>query len=162
MIPLSFLSQRIFVVAAISATATVAGRLLLYQGYLPVARAFGSGSPTTNSANVVYLAPNAAATSTVPKDPVREVHIANTGLTLLRGARVLSVSGSTIIVGMPWGASEFTWTVETSYSTKFFNAQGEKGSLANIHAGDIVTVTGTISQGGAKTSINATIVRQSE
>src|SRR3989344_6366466 len=162
MIPLSFLSQRIFVVAAISATATVAGGLLLYQGYLPVARAFGSGSPTTNSANVVYLAPNAAATSTPPKDPVREVHIANTGLTLLRGARVLSASGNTIVVGMTWGASEFTWVLQTNYATKFLNPEGEKASAADIHAGDIVTVTGKISQGGVKPFVSADIVRKSE
>ena len=95
-------------------------------------------------------------------DPVREVHIANNGLTLLRGARVLSVSGSTVVVGMTWGASEFTWAVQTNYGTKFFNEQGEKDSLANIHVGDIVTVTGKISQGGVKPFVSADIVRKSE
>lgn len=167
MIPLPILwqrilSQRIFVVAALAATASIAGGLLLYTGYSPLAQALGGGSSPATSANTVYLAPNAAATSTPQKDPVREVHIANTGLTLLRGARVLSVSGSTVHVGMAWGGSEFTWAVQTNYSTKFFSAQGEKDSLVNIHVGDIVTVTGKISQGGVKPFINADIVRKSE
>lgn len=167
MIPLPILwqrilSQRIFVVAALAATVSIAGGVLLYTGYSPLAQALGGGSGPVTSANTVYLGPNATATSTPQKDPVREVHIANTGLTLLRGARVLSISGSTIHVGMTWGASEFTWAVQTNYGTKFFSMQGEKDSLVNIHVGDIVTVTGEISQGGVKPFINADIVRKSE
>ena len=167
MIPLPILwqrilSQRIFVVAALAATVSIAGGLLLYTGYSPLAQALGGGSGPVTSANTVYLAPNAAATSTPPKDPVREVHIANTGLTLLRGARVLSASGNTIVVGMTWGASEFTWVLQTNYATKFLNPEGEKASAADIHAGDIVTVTGKISQGGVKPFVSADIVRKSE
>lgn len=161
MIPLQLLSQRVFVIAAISATAAVAGGLLLYQGYSPLAQALSNTSGPVSSANSVYLSAAAASSSTpVVADPIREVHIANTGLTLLRGARVLSVSGSTVNVGMTWGASEFTWAVQTNYGTKFFNEQGEKDLLANIHIGDIVTVTGKISQGGVKPYINADIVRK--
>ncbi len=162
MIPLPIFSQRIFVIAAISASVAVAGGLLLYQGYIPLAHALGSDSPPTTSVNTVYLNPSAAATSTPKADPVREVHIANNGLTLLRGARVLSVSGNTIVASMTWGASEFTWMVQTSYATKFLNAEGEKSSAAEIHAGDIVTVTGKIAQGGVKPFVSADIVRKSE
>ncbi|MDO8576133.1 MAG: hypothetical protein Q7R90_02360 [bacterium] len=153
-------SQRIFVVAALTATVAVAGGLLLYQGYSPLAQALSNTSGPVSSANSVYLSAAAASSSTPVADPIREVHIANTGLTLLRGARVLSVSGNTFVVGMTWGASEFTWTVQTAYSTKFFNAEGEKVSAADIHAGDIVTVTGKISQGGVKPFINADVVRK--
>ncbi|MDO8575971.1 MAG: hypothetical protein Q7R90_01510 [bacterium] len=153
-------SQRIFVVAAVTATVSIAGGLLLYQGYSPLAQALSNSSGPVTSANSVYLSAAAASSSTPAADPVREVHIANTGLTLLRGARVLSVSGSTAVVGMTWGASEFTWVIQTSYGTKFFNAEGEKESITSIHAGDIVTVTGKIAQGGVKPFINADVVRK--
>ena len=155
-------SQRIFVVAAVTATVSIAGGLLLYQGYSPLAQALSNTSGPVTSANSVYLSAAAASSSTPVADPIREVHIANTGLTLLRGAQVLSVSGTTVHVGMTWGASEFTWAVQTNYGTKFFNEQGEKDSLANIHVGDIVTVTGKISQGGVKPFVSADIVRKSE
>lgn len=155
-------SQRIFVVAAITATVAIAGGLLLYRGYSPLAQALSNSSGPVTSANSVYLSAAAASSTSPQKDPVREVHIANTGLTLLRGARVLSISGSTVHVGMTWGVSEFTWAVETNYGTKFFSMQGEKDSLANIHVGDIVTVTGKISQGGVKPFVSADIVRKSE
>ena len=155
-------SQRIFVVAAVTATVSVAGGLLLFRGYSPLAQALSNSSGPVTSANSVYLSAAAASSSTPVADPVREVHIANNGLTLLRGARVLSVSGSTVVVGMTWGASEFTWTVETSYSTKFFNAQGEKALRANVQVGDSVTVTGKSSQGGVKPFVSADIVRKSE
>ncbi len=156
------LSQRMFVLAALAATVAIAGALLLYQGYSPLTQALSNSSGPVTSANSVYLSAAAAATSSPKQDPVREIHIANTGLTLLRGARVLSVSGNTLVVGMIWGTSEFTWTVQTSYGTKFFNTDGEKASVANIHTGDILTVTGKISEGGARPYINADIVRTTD
>ncbi len=161
MIPLQILSQRTFVVAAIAATVALAGGLLLFRGSLPLAQAFAPATPAT-SHNTVYLSGAAASSSASTAEPVREVHIANNGLTLLRGARVLSVSGNTFVLGMTWGPSEFTWVVQTTYSTKFFNQDGEKESVANVHTGDIVTITGKISQGGVKPYISADIVRKSD
>lgn len=89
-----------------------------------------------------------------------EVHIANNGLMLLRGARVLSISGSTIHVGMSWGSSDFTWAVETNYNTTFLTSKGEKEALGNVGVGDTVTVTGQLSGSGTEPTIDADVVRE--
>ncbi len=159
--PLPIFSQRAYTIAAISAAAAVLAGLLFYQASTPLARALDSNSPKTDSANTVYLSPDGAATTTAAQqNPPVEVHIAANGLTLLRGVRVLSVSGNTIKVGMTWGSSDFTWLVQTDFSTKFVNAEGEKESSANIHIGDTVTVTGKIARGGGTPVVDADIVRK--
>lgn len=89
-----------------------------------------------------------------------EVHIANNGLTLLRGARVLSISGTTIRVGMAWQSSTFTWTLETNYNTRFVAQSGEKATLADITTGDVVMVTGTLRAGGSEPAIDTDYLRQ--
>lgn len=159
MMPLPIFSQRIYAFAAAAVALTVATGLFLYQVQTPLAHAFGYGTAVSASPDTVYLSGNAAAASTTTETSMHEVHIAANGLTLLRGARVLSVSGNTIEVGMTWGSSDFTWTVRTGFSTKFLSAEGEKQSATDIHIGDSVTVTGKIAQGGGKPTIDADIVR---
>ncbi len=160
MIPLPLFSQKIYAIASISVVSVVVTGLFLYQAQTPLAHALGYGAVASASPNTVYLSGNAAAASTTVETPIREVHIANTGLTLLRGARVLSISGSTIEVGMTWGSSDFTWSVQTHFGTKFLNAAGEKESVTNIHIGDVVTVTGKIVEGGMRSVVSADIVRK--
>src|SRR3989344_995672 len=41
---------------------------------------------------------------TQTRKPILEVHIANTGMAYIQGAKVLSVSGSTIVVETVWNA----------------------------------------------------------
>ena len=162
MIPLPIFSQRIFVIAAISATSAVLAGLFFYQvGAQPLSRVFGYGA--ASSGNTVYLSGDtaaAAAASSTEESSTFEVHIANNGLTLLRGARVLSVSGSTIRVGMSWGSSDFSWKVQTTGNTKFFGPKGEKETSNDIHIGEVVTITGMIERGGAEPLINAQFVRE--
>lgn len=160
MIPLPPFSQKSLVVTAIAAASIMLGGLLFFKTPAPLVNALSSSSSQTNAANTVYLSSNAATTTKSVDTPIQEVHIANTGLILLRGARVLSVSGSTIEVGMTWDSSEFTWSVQTNFSTKFMNAKGEKESVTTIHIGDVVTVTGNVVRGGMRPIINANIVRK--
>ncbi len=160
MIPLTIFSQRTYTIAAASVALVVLSAALLYQVQTPIARALGYGATVSASPNTVYLSGNAAAASTTTETPIREVHIANNGLVLLRGAHVLSVSGSVIRVGMMWGSSEFKWIVQTDYSTKFLNTGGEKVSETDIHIGDIVTVTGTILRNGSEPVVDADVVRK--
>ena len=91
---------------------------------------------------------------------MREIHIANNGLVLLRGARVLSVSGTTIRIGIEWDSSDFTWQVNTGYNTKFFSSNGEKETFTDIAAGDSITVTGHLSGAGGNPAVDAQFVRE--
>ncbi len=162
MIPLPIFSQRVFVIASISAVAAILAGLLLYQIDTPLARALGhsAGAGVSSANNTVYLSgAGAAASTTTVENPVLEVHIAANGLVLLRGARVLSVSGSTLRVGMTWGSSDFTWLIQTTSATKFLNAHGEPETASSLRIGDIVTVTGKVARGGGEPLINAEFVR---
>lgn len=159
MMPLQIFSQRIYIVASISVALAVLAGVLLYQARAPLANALGYNSVARSvSPNTVYL--SGATASTTPKAFTREVHIANNGLTLLRGAHVISISGNVIRVGMTWNSLDFTWQIQTSYSTKFVNSEGEKMSANDIRIGDIVTVTGNLAQNGREPIVNADIVRK--
>ena len=156
----SHVSQRTYLLASISIASVVVIGALLYQTRAPLARVLGyAPTASASSPNTVYLSGNAAAASTTPQSRTQEVHIAGSGLVLLRGARVLSVSGNTIEVGMTWGSSEFKWSVHTNFSTKFLDRDGEKASVTNIHIGDVITVTGNVTQSGVRPVIDADIVR---
>lgn len=163
MIPLSFDSQKILIVTGVSGALLLFATTLFYQAYAaPLIGHLGSSGVASPKNGKVYLSAEAAAVaSTTPqKAPMLEVHIANNGLVLLRGAHVLSISGSTIHVGMAWDSSSFTWQVETNYNTKILNSKGEKQTLADIESGDTVTVTGMLVGGGGEPTVDATFVRE--
>src|ERR1700721_1056186 len=75
-----------------------------------------------------------------------EMHIANNGLVLLRGAQVTSVSGDTIQVEMIWNSVQFTWTVQTDSNTQFFAPTGERETSSSVQTGSVITVTGMLEQ----------------
>jgi len=88
------------------------------------------------------------------------INIANNGLVLLRGARVSAISGEIIYVEMKWNVARLTWTIRSNLNTKFLTSTGEKQSLADIRVGDIVNVTGELSDDGTGPVINAQFVRE--
>lgn len=94
------------------------------------------------------------------KPPIREVHIANTGLMLLRGATVLSNTGSEIRVGMEWGSADFAWTLKVDSNTKYLTAKGVPQTSKDVVVGDFVTVTGMLITSGAEPRIDAEYVRE--
>lgn len=98
--------------------------------------------------------------STAMDTPVQEVHIANNGLMLLRGARVVSKYGSTVRVAMKWGTAEFTWSIWTDSSTNVFAADGQKETLKEVQTGDIVTITGQLLAGGTEPKVLAQFIRE--
>ncbi|MDO8481678.1 MAG: hypothetical protein Q7S75_01175 [bacterium] len=152
MISLPIFSQRIFIVAAVSLASLVLAGMFVIQGHAqPLANRTTSASPQSSENK---------ATSATQKVPMLEVHIANNGLVLLRGARVISVSGNTIHLGMTWGSSDVTWAALTHYNTKFLTSDGQKETMADISVGDIVTVTGTLSASGVEPIVNADFVRE--
>ena len=157
-------SRKMFIIGSVSVTALLVASTLFYEVYAQVSSGVQSPSAASSlSSGTVYLAPSAkAAAQASPSaaSPVLEMHIANNGLVLLRGARVLSVSGSVITVEMVWGTNTFTWNVGTTYNTEFFTSTGEKETLSNIQAGDTVTVTGMLSGSGTGQSLSAEYVRE--
>jgi len=97
----------------------------------------------------------------------KEIHIANDGLVLLRGARVMSVSGTALTLGMSWGSSTFTWVVNTAassygahdYGTRIIDQSGNKIDLQTIPVGGFVTVTGMFDSNASVPTLNADTVR---
>lgn len=127
-----------------------------------VAAANASAARPASSGTVYSLAAGKVVPEVVPvkEAPIREVHIANTGLMLLRGATVISNSNGVIRVGMEWGSADFTWTLNTDSSTKYLTARGQKQAVEDIAVGDFVTVTGMLAKSGAEPKIDADYVRE--
>jgi hypothetical protein len=97
----------------------------------------------------------------------QEVHIANNGLVLLRGAKVVSVSGSTFTLSTTWSSNVFIWTIRTNvnsigahnYGTRFFDHSGDAIDLNTIQPGGFVTVTGMLDNSAKDPTIDADTVR---
>ena len=107
------------------------------------------------ASTVKYLIISPASAERGVKIPMLEVHIANNGLMLLRGATVISNSFGVIQVSMKWGFADFVWRVQTTSGTKFFTSKGEKETEDDIAIGDIVTVTGILISSGEEPTIVA-------
>lgn len=91
-----------------------------------------------------------------------EMHIANDGLVFMRGARVTSVSGKSIVVAIAWGSMGTSWVVHTNDATHFATRGGDKIALSKINIGDSLTVTGNLNQGASQPTIEASAVRRSQ
>ena len=153
-------------IAVVLSIAVVASTgLFFYQARAEFAAPRSSeGAVVDPSSGVVYLGAKAAAVASAVAEakssPILEMHIANNGLVLLEGARVLSLSGGRIRVEMAWGAASFTWVTNTNSNTKYFSSNGEKTTLASVEVGDTLAITGMLTRGGAEPTIAATFVRE--
>lgn len=88
-----------------------------------------------------------------------EVAIGTNGGALVRGAKVTSVSGSTINATTNYGSSQLSWIVKTDGNTEFTANKGGATGLAQIAVGDIVSFRGTIDQAQSGLTVNAGIVK---
>ena len=128
-------------------------------------RTTADSKTASRASEPIFAAAAPFITSSAPQ-PL-EVHVANNGLTLLRGAKVLSVDGTTLTLGMAWGSATFTWTVHTNatnsgthaYGTRFLDRSGNPSSLENISAGSLVTVTGMLDGDATVSTLDADTVR---
>ncbi|MCR4281385.1 MAG: hypothetical protein NUV88_03585 [Candidatus Kaiserbacteria bacterium] len=161
MFPLSyFSSSKILVAIGVSSAVFLFSGLFLYQARAQtfVNSRGNAGSPL--AVNKVSAVSSGPAVGAGQKAPMLEVHIANNGLVLLRGARVISVSGSTIHVEMSWSSSNMAWAVATTYNTKFLTSKGEKAEIGDIAEGDIIRVTGKLVASGIEPIVDTDIVRE--
>lgn len=160
---ISLPSRRIVIIGVASLSAAVLASLFFNavsaQALSPVHRAKGAGT----ASNKVYLSAAAAAaasSSTSADTTTREIHIANNGLVLLRGALVTSVSGASIRVKIPFGGKDFTWALQANSATQFITRAGEEEGLADIQVGDIITASGKLAGGGKEPVIIVQFVHE--
>lgn len=168
--------------ASVFAASLIFVGLFLYQAHAQTSATRVADASSQSSADKIYLdsrAPSSAkgylsdrvnlssaeAVSPVQvqktlKAPMLEVHIANNGLVLLRGARVIALSGNIIRVGMTWGTSDVTWSAATHYNTRFLTSDGQKETLGDIKVGDFVTVTGQLIASGKEPTVDTDYVRE--
>ena len=114
---------------------------------------------TSNSVLKIPSNTSSVVTSSPQLTPMREVHVANNGLILLRGARVISIRDKNMTVAIMWDNFNFNWEIKTHLSTGFTDGQGKKITINNIEIGDYVTVIGNIIKGGEISVVNASFVR---
>lgn len=157
MMPLYFPSQRIFFASALSAIALAGAALVFFQVHAEGAGRLAQGERAISPSSA---APSEGAASAAATSPLVEIHIAASGLTLVRGATVRSVSGDTIIAKTAWNSTDITWTVQTRYGTQFFGSGGEKAALGDLQPGDVVTITGNLVGSISNPLIDARYVRK--
>ncbi len=88
-----------------------------------------------------------------------EVNIGSNGSALVRGAKVTSVSGSTIGADTSYGSSILNWLVKTDSTTKFTANKGSTTGLAHIAVGDLVSFQGSLDQAVSGLTVNAKAVK---
>lgn len=79
------------------------------------------------------------------------------GKTLVRGAKVTSVSGADINATLALGGATLNVTIHTDGSTKFYNRAGKTELISDIAVGDILTAGGTASGNGL--TLNAAAIK---
>ncbi len=98
---------------------------------------------------------------------ILEVHIANNGMIFLQGARVLSISGTTIVVSTAWNHTDMKWTIQTNasdygprhFGTSFLDSKGKSVNMDSIRVGDFITITGTLDMNSSEVVVKADVVR---
>lgn len=87
-----------------------------------------------------------------------EMHIANNGLALVRGARIESLGKNSVTVVAQWGSQTFQWSVEVAPDTKLLNGKGE-ALQRSLRVGDIVTISGELDTSEGSPTIAAKFIR---
>ncbi len=88
-----------------------------------------------------------------------EINIGSNGGVLVRGAKVTSVSSSTVNANTSIGASVLNWIVKTDGSTEFVTHGGANTGLSGIAVGDTISFRGTLDQAVSGLTVNAKIVK---
>lgn len=135
-----------------------------FIGVVLIALFFYLGTQFLYHPPVTNVAQAAEVTATTSRSAMKEIHIANNGNILLRGAQVTQVSGDDISLGTEWDSIKLSWAAHTtpgkSMATKFWTKSGKKGTIADIHVGDILTLSGRLITGQGSPTIDADFVRQ--
>lgn len=89
-----------------------------------------------------------------------EVHILDSGKILVRGAKVTSVSGSTVNAATTWGSVSLAWAVNTDTSTEWVRRFGGSSSVSEISVGDFISFHGDlVTTTASPVTVNADVVK---
>ena len=89
-----------------------------------------------------------------------EVHMMDNGKVLVRGAKVTSVSSSTINAGITWGTGTLNFAVQTDSNTELIRRYGGNSQLSEISAGDFISFMGMLGPNfSLPVVVNASIVK---
>lgn len=154
------LSRKVIFAVLASAVMLTATSIFMYQGVgAATSRSSSTNALSENATRALGAGAAASATST-EQPAMLEVHIANNGLVLLRGARVVSISSNNIRVATTWESTAVQWTLKTNSNTKFYNSKGETQTIGDIKMGSIVSASGHLSGSGDALAIEARSVRE--
>jgi hypothetical protein len=92
------------------------------------------------------------------QDAETSVTVNNNAMVTLRGAKVVSVSGSMITASETLGPVTLTWAISTSGSTQLQGRDGKAILISDFAVGDTITTKGSL-QSGSTYALNATLVR---
>ena len=158
------LSNSLQIAIIVSVATLVFAGFILYRTFVgsPALRS-NAGTTLDMHSGKVFLGAQGAKNSSEPPQrptPTLGANIANNGLVYLQGAFVTSISGSRIRVDLKWREGNFKWAIQTHSKTKFISPSGEAAALEDIDVGDVVSVTGKLTRGGAEPAIAAEYVRE--
>lgn len=88
-----------------------------------------------------------------------EINIGGNGNVLVRGAKVTSVSSSTISANTNYGSSILGWTVKTNGDTEFSANKGSSAGISQIAVGDTISFRGSLDQAISGLTVNAKVVK---
>lgn len=88
--------------------------------------------------------------------------IAPSGQIIVKGARVVSVYGSTIVAETGWGVAKLSFAVQTSGSTRFVPELSSVQALSAIRPGHTISFSGELSGSLARPTVLATVVKDTE
>lgn len=91
--------------------------------------------------------------------PTLSVAIDQNGSVVVHGAKVVSVSGSTITATTAWNSAVLTWTVNTNGDTSYANGKDGTQTFSSVAVGDSVSFSGTLATGYSAFTVTAKTVR---
>lgn len=87
------------------------------------------------------------------------ISIAGNGQVIVRGAKVVQVSGNEITAQTQWGGAKMIWKVVVSGSTRFTPARDHEELANDVHVHEFIAFSGLINQRVAAPTVLAMMVR---
>ncbi len=158
-------SRKVLLFAAVSSVAIAAFALVYWQQpYLHAFNSFNHGVAAAGGSMMSASAASASTSAAAGTKAMLEMDIANDGLVYLASARIESFAGDSFTVGIAWGSTTFTWTVDTTSGkggTQFIQPGGNNsGTINDLTIGDAVDITGMLDPGASSPTIDAQFVRE--
>lgn len=90
-----------------------------------------------------------------------EVHVTKDGKATMSNVKVMQINGNTFFTRLYWGESFVRLTIKTTAATKMLRATGEVTTLAEMHEGDLLDVTGELASQSDTLTLVASSIKNS-